>query len=145
MRILKNGEDLLRRARKRMDESSDQAEDYAKNPGKLERLVLNAKDKLMHMENRRHNLKNMVRHVSVFVRLSKDYSSGYYPNLPWRSFLSIVGAILYFVNPFDVIPDFIPGIGLLDDITLLGWVYKSIENDVDDYLSWEEQRTASTR
>lgn len=143
MRIFKNGEDLLRRAKKRMDESADQTERYAKNPGKLGRLISNAKEKLMHMEDRRHNLKNVIRHVSVFIRLIKDYSSGYYPYLPWKSFLSIVGVILYFVNPLDLIPDFIPGIGLMDDITLLGFVYKSIQNDVDDYLDWEENRIAS--
>ena len=143
MRILKNGNDLLKRAKKRMSESEDQAEDYARNPGKLERLIFNAKEKLMNMENRRHTLKNVIRHVSVFIRILKDYSSGYYPYLPWKSFLSIVGVILYFVNPFDVVPDFIPGIGLLDDITLLAWVYKNIENEVEEYLEWEQENGVS--
>lgn len=142
MRRLKNQDDVLSRAKKRMDESADQAEEYVKNPGKLERLIGNAKEKLMNMENRRHTLKNVVRHVSVFVRIMKDYSAGYYPHLPWKSILSIIGVILYFINPLDIIPDFIPGIGLLDDITLLAWVYKSIENDVDDYLDWEQRKTA---
>lgn len=123
-----------------MEESVDEAGEIAKNPGKLERLIHNAKEKLMNMENRRHTLKNVVRYISVFVRIMKDYNAGYYPHLPWKSLLSIVGVILYFINPFDIIPDFIPGIGLLDDITLLAYVYRSIENDVEDYLDWEQSR-----
>ena len=142
MRILKNQDDILNRAKKKMGESADQATDYAKNPGKLESLVTNAKEKLMNMDERRHTFKNVVRHLSVFVRMIKDYKVGYYPHLPWKSLLSIIGAILYFINPLDIIPDFIPGIGLLDDVTLFAWVYKSIENEVEDYLSWEQERTA---
>ena len=142
MRRLKKQDGILSRAKKRMDESADQAEEYAKNPGRLKSLVNNAKEKLMHMENKRTTFKNVVRHVSVFIRIMKDYNGGYYPNLPWRSLLSIVGAVLYFINPLDIIPDFIPGIGLLDDVTLLAWVYKSIENDVDDYLEWEQRKLA---
>ena len=142
MRRLKNQDDILGRAKKRMDESADQAEEYAKNPGKLQRLVKNAKEKLMDMEDRRTTFKNVVRHVSVFIRIMRDYSAGYYPYLPWKSLLSIVGVVLYFINPFDVVPDFIPGIGLLDDVTLLAWVYRSIEGDVDNYLAWEKKRIA---
>lgn len=123
-----------------MTRSADEAEDIAKNPGKLERLIFNAKDKLMNMENRRHTLKNGIRYISVFVRIMKDYNAGYYPHLPWKSLLSIIGVILYFINPLDIIPDFIPGIGLLDDITLLAYVYRSIEGDVEKYLDWEQSK-----
>lgn len=140
MRRFKNGDNILNRAKKRMEESADEAGEMARNPGKLQRLIFNAKEKLMNMENRRHTLKNVVRYLSVFIRIIKDYNAGYYPHLPWKSLLSIVGVILYFINPLDVIPDFIPGIGLIDDITLLAYVYKSIENDVEDYLDWEESR-----
>lgn len=130
--------DLLNRAKARMEESGDQAEEYAKNPGKLGGLISNAKEKLKQLDDSRTNLKNIIRYVTVFIRMLKDVSSGYYPNLPWRSLLTIVASILYFVNPLDLIPDFIPGIGLLDDITLLGWVYKNIERDVERYLDWDE-------
>lgn len=138
MRRFKNGDNILGRAKKRMEESADEAGELAKNPGKLQRLISNAKEKLMGMDERRHTLKNVVRYLSVFIRMIKDYNAGYYPRLPWKSLLSIVGVIMYFINPFDIIPDFIPGIGLLDDVTLLAYVYRSIENDVEDYLDWEQ-------
>ena len=141
MRIFKNQDNILNRAKRRMEESADEAEDMAKSPGKLERLIQNAKGKLMDMDERRTTLKNVVRYVTVFIRIMKDYNAGYYPHLPWKSLLSIVGVILYFINPLDIIPDFIPGIGLLDDVTLLAWVYKNIESEVEDYLDWEKSKS----
>lgn len=137
MRILKNN-NLLSRAKDRMKESEEQAEEYAKHPGRLGSLINNAKEKLKNLDDSRHNLKNIVRYVTVFVRMLKDYASGRYPRLPWKSLLTIIGSILYFINPLDIIPDFIPGIGLIDDLTLLAWVYKNIERDVENYLDWEE-------
>lgn len=142
MRILKNRDALLRKAKGKMEESAEKTEEYARNPGKLERLIESAKHKLMNMENRRHTLKNVARYLGVFIRMVRDSSKGHYPHLPWKSLLSIVGSILYFINPFDVVPDFIPGVGLIDDITLLAWVYKNIESDVEDYLDWEYEHAS---
>jgi uncharacterized membrane protein YkvA (DUF1232 family) len=42
-----------------------------------------------------------------------------------RRILPILAAILYLVSPVDVIPDFLPGLGWLDDLVVLGilaWV-----------------------
>lgn len=137
MRIRKNG-NLLNRAKERMEESTEQAEEYAKNPGRLSRLIVDARKKLMQLDGRRYNLRNFIMHISVFSRMIKDYSAGKYPHLPWKTLVSIVGSLLYFVNPLDLIPDFIPFIGYLDDVTLLAWVYTSLESDADKYIDWAE-------
>lgn len=137
MRIKKDSK-LLRKAKDRMEESAEQAAEYAKNPGRLSSLIFDARNKLMQLDGSRYNLRNFILHISVFSRIIKDRSAGVYPNFPWKSLLSIVGSLLYFLNPLDVIPDFIPFIGYLDDITLLAWVYRSIESDVNRYLAWAE-------
>jgi uncharacterized membrane protein YkvA (DUF1232 family) len=46
-------------------------------------------------------------------------------------------AIIYFVNPFDLIPDFIPVIGYLDDVAVIALAVASIHNDLDDFRAWE--------
>jgi len=38
---------------------------------------------------------------------------------PWQAKAIIVFAILYLLSPFDLIPDWIAGLGWLDDITLV--------------------------
>ncbi len=73
----------------------------------------------------------------IMVGMVKDVKNGIYPKVPWFTIATIVLALLYVLNPFDVIPDFIPGIGLIDDLSVLaigtGW----IESDLHKYLDWK--------
>lgn len=74
-------------------------------------------------------------------RLVRAYAQGEYREIPWKSLLMIVAAILYFINPIDVIPDLMPLVGLTDDFAVLFMVYKSIGADIDKFLSWEKSKT----
>ena len=49
------------------------------------------------------------------------------------TYLTIAGALAYVVMPFDVIPDFIPGVGFIDDIFVVGMVMKSLSDEVIRY------------
>ena len=48
----------------------------------------------------------------------------------------IAGALMYVVVPVDLIPDFIPVVGLLDDATVVGLVMKSLSNEIDSYKEY---------
>ena len=48
------------------------------------------------------------------------------PDVPLRLKLVIVGALLYLVLPFDILPDTIPGFGLLDDLSVLLTVFREV-------------------
>ena len=74
-------------------------------------------------------------------RLLRAYAQGEYREIPWKSLLLIVAAILYFINPIDVIPDLIPLVGLTDDFGVLFLVYKTIGGDIDKFLEWEKSKT----
>ena len=50
-----------------------------------------------------------------------------------RVYLTIAGALAYVVMPLDVIPDFIPGIGFVDDLFVIGAVMKSVSDEVERY------------
>ena len=73
----------------------------------------------------------------VFGRLIKAYAKGQYRAIPWRTFLIIVAAAIYFVNPLDLIPDLLPIVGLGDDFAVLLWVYNAVSGEVEKFLSWE--------
>jgi len=45
--------------------------------------------------------------------------------------------ILYFVMPIDLIPDFIPVVGFVDDAGVIWAVVKQIKTDLDNFLAWE--------
>ena len=52
---------------------------------------------------------------------------------PFRAKAIIVFAILYLLSPFDLVPDWIIGLGLLDDLTivslLVAWALRIAENN----------------
>jgi len=48
-------------------------------------------------------------------------------------YLTIAGALAYVILPFDVIPDFIPGIGFIDDIFIVGMVMKNLSDEINRY------------
>ena len=67
----------------------------------------------------------------------KDYRAGKYTSIPWFTIAAIVFAFLYILNPFDIIPDFIPGIGYVDDFAVFTFGLRFIETDVHNYLDWK--------
>ena len=71
------------------------------------------------------------------LRLIRAYYSGMYRDVPWQSLVSIVAAVIYVVNPLDLIPDAIPVIGLLDDALVVAFVLKSVKDDLDAFMEWE--------
>ena len=48
------------------------------------------------------------------------------PEVPLRLKLVIIGALLYLILPVDVLPDTIPGVGLLDDLSVLLTVFREV-------------------
>lgn len=76
--------------------------------------------------------------LDVLVRLIKSYTNGGYRNIPWKTIAMILAAIIYFVNPFDLIPDLAPVVGLTDDFSILVWVYSSVQSEIDKFLIWEQ-------
>jgi uncharacterized membrane protein YkvA (DUF1232 family) len=78
-----------------------------------------------------------------FARLIRSWLNGTYRVFPWRTLFVLVLVGLYAINPFDMIPDFIPIIGVIDDAAMLGFLYRSLRKDVKQFLEWEQSRTSA--
>jgi uncharacterized membrane protein YkvA (DUF1232 family) len=76
----------------------------------------------------------------ILGRLVKAYALGQYREIPWKTLLIVIAAILYFINPIDLIPDLIPVAGLTDDVGILIWVYNSLSAEIDKFLVWEQSQ-----
>ena len=79
----------------------------------------------------------LFRRIELLISMLRDYKRKEYKEIPWRVIAAVVFAILYFVNPFDLIPDFIPILGYLDDITVISLVFASIEHELKKYARWK--------
>src|SRR5437588_10862788 len=64
-------------------------------------------------------LKGLWADIKLLVALLRDYANRTYHEAPFGAVAAIATAILYLVSPFDVIPDFIPVIGYMDDAAVL--------------------------
>lgn len=72
--------------------------------------------------------------------VAKDYVNGDYTEIPKRSIVAILGGLIYFLSPIDVIPDFVPFLGFIDDIFILNLVYKQVIKDLDKYKEWKDSQ-----
>ena len=54
----------------------------------------------------------------------------------------VLGALVYFCNPDDLIPDHIPGLGFLDDAIYVELVIRELQAEVDSYEEFCEFRSA---
>ncbi len=73
----------------------------------------------------------------LMLNMLKDYRKGIYNQVPWFTIASIVFALLYVLNPFDIVPDFIPGLGYIDDLGVITIAMRFIESDLHKYLDWK--------
>lgn len=73
-------------------------------------------------------------------RLAKAYALGHYRDVPWKTMLMILAAVIYFINPFDLLPDMIPIAGLTDDFAVLVWVYNAMGSEIEKFQAWESSR-----
>lgn len=82
-------------------------------------------------------LKKYTELAKVMYGMLKDYRSGVYSNVPWFTIAAIAFTFLYVLNPFDLIPDFIPGIGYVDDFAVFTFALRFMESDLHNYLDWK--------
>jgi len=72
-------------------------------------------------------------YIVLFSQLIKAYIQGSYRKLPAITLAKIAAVLIYFISPFDFIPDVLPIIGFTDDLALVLWVGKSIKNELDEF------------
>ena len=65
-----------------------------------------------------------------------DYATGAYREVPLATIIGILATLIYFVSPVDLIPDTIPVIGYLDDITAIQLLLQTIHYDIERYYMW---------
>jgi len=115
----------------------------ASNPEKLSDLISSVTDKMSDMDENKKRVSGFLERVRTMLRMLRAYINGEYRQIPWKSLLMIIGSLIYFLMPLDLIPDFIPITGLADDISIIFLVFSSINEDIEAFLEYEQSKNAS--
>lgn len=118
------------------------AANILKNKKRLNHLLRVSTDKLKEVNVRNIRNSSLVERVRVLIRMVRAYASGRYKGIKITNVLLLVAAIVYFVTPLDLVPDFIPITGLVDDFTVVLWVYGKLQQEIDAFLTWENEQLA---
>ncbi|MEY2540797.1 MAG: hypothetical protein QOI22_399 [Verrucomicrobiota bacterium] len=111
------------------------AKSYVIDPASLRALFEEASRKAATIP--KEPFKDSWPYLQAMLRLIRAYFRGEYRNISQNALLSIIAAVSYLVNPFDLIPDEIPFLGFVDDATVIAFAVEQSRGALDDFMTWE--------
>jgi uncharacterized membrane protein YkvA (DUF1232 family) len=109
--------------------------EFIDNQQKTDSLL---KQALSKAEMKKGSLGELWDNLQLLIDLVKAYSKGEYRKVSKSTIITIIGALIYFIAPLDTIPDFIVGLGLIDDAAVIGYTLKKISAELDEYKEWKK-------
>ena len=84
-------------------------------------------------------LARLFQDLKLLIPLIKDYWKGTYRDVSLKSIVIFVVALVYIISPIDLIPDYIIGLGQIDDAVILGLYLYFLEKDLQKYKNWKDR------
>lgn len=107
------------------------------------KLILSKEDSIKNQVDKDRGLERYAKDLMLLMSLVKDYYQGNYRNIPYKTISAAVVGLLYVLNPIDIIPDFIPFIGQVDDALVIGFCLRLMEKDLNKYKTWKNEQSMS--
>ncbi|HEX9445253.1 MAG TPA: YkvA family protein [Candidatus Binatia bacterium] len=115
--------------------------------GTAERLVADARklsgvveEAIKKLDAHSEALRGVLGDLQLIFRLVRAWIKGEYRDVSKQALLVLIGALVYFLMPIDAIPDVIPGIGLMDDVTVIGMAMAAAKSEIEKFKAWEIKR-----
>ncbi len=105
-----------------------------KRPAELKTLISSASKKLTATSGSR--ISEAQAKLTLFLDLLNCYVQGTYRDISNETLVAIAAAVLYFLVPLDLIPDFILAWGLLDDIAVVSYIYGQVRDELEKFKAW---------
>jgi len=80
----------------------------------------------------------MQRQVEFALQLVEEHFKGRCPQIPYYTVATLAVALLYFSDPVDVIPDWIPGVGTTDDAIVFELAFGMARAGIERYCVWKD-------
>lgn len=101
------------------------------------RLSVVIEESIKKMNTHAKALGNIFGDLQLISRMVRGWLRGEYSELSSRSLVILVGALIYFLMPIDAIPDFIPGVGFIDDAGVIALALAAVKSEVEKFKAWE--------
>lgn len=85
-------------------------------------------------------VRKALRQVPFIDEVIAAYYAMLDPQTPASARLTLIAALAYFVSPFDLVPDFLFGIGFVDDVSVLAAAIAAVQGSIR-----QEHRDAAKR
>jgi len=117
------------------DKWLERARKYINDPKKAYQLLYNV-EKKFHEKYPGDPIGKLKKNIKLFYSVFSDWITGKYKGVSKNSLLMIVVGLLYFVVPVDIIPDWLIGVGFIDDATVLSLIINNIGKEISKYRKW---------
>ena len=94
--------------------------------------VLDNQEKILRIASN-ETLRRYLNDIKLYFQMLGDIFTGKYKKVPVGTIAAIIGTLLYVLIPTDLIPDFIPVVGYLDDAAMLRLCLTFTRFDVAEY------------
>ena len=84
-------------------------------------------------------LARLFQDLKLLLPLIKDYWRGNYRSISAKSIVIFIITLAYIISPIDLIPDYIIGLGQVDDAVILGLGLYFLEKDLWKYREWRDK------
>ncbi|HEX3016061.1 MAG TPA: YkvA family protein [Desulfobacteria bacterium] len=129
----------LEKAKLGLEQAKSKARKLIENPEEAKAVLAKAVKKA---EQAKGPLHQLWEELQLMFCLIRDWMKGTYRQVSLGTVVAIFGALLYFISPVDLIPDFIPGLGYIDDVFVIGLVIKQVRDDLQTYKQWRDGKVS---
>ena len=123
-----------RKLLKLLEENKEKAKAFIDDDERTENLLRDFEEKLKLIP----KIGNRAADIAVMISMIRAYVKKQYTEVPIGTILLAVAALIYVVNPWDLIPDYILGVGFIDDAAALAAVLQAIHMDLQKYKQWQK-------
>lgn len=118
----------------------EKAKETAGDKDRIKSALSTAGKKLKRIAENSNEFKEMKSKLEILMRMVQAHLAGEYRSFPVSSILLIVFALVYFITPTDLIPDFIPLLGFTDDASVVFLIARKLNRDIKKFHRWEEEQ-----
>ena len=126
----------LNQAKDIVTNGMNEAQELLQDSSKVDALLIALEERLKEIPVAGPVLAN----IPLTVSLVKSFIGKEYTEVPVRVIVTLVSSFIYIVKRKDLVPDYIPAVGYVDDVSVLGFALKFCEPELEAYRQWRDEK-----